>query len=151
MAAASLLSEARSGSKLAEQACVSCVSKGGDLQVLSPEDVKVLMGQLCPSWAVVDENRALEKKFTAKNFVSAMAALQGFGEVAEAAGHHPDLSITNYRDVTVRFSTHGLGGFLSINDFVVAAKLDQVPVTYSPKWEKDHPEVISGKAKAASG
>ena len=148
MAAATLASDVLAGSALADQSCIACVGKGGDLEALSPEVVEKLLGQLCKSWAVEDGNRAIVKRFTAKNFVEAMKAIQGFGEVAEAAGHHPDLSVSSYREVTVRLTTSGLGGLLSINDFVVAAKIDRVPVTYSPKWEKDHPEVTSGKAGA---
>ena len=37
-------------------------------------------------------------------FFNAVAA------VAEAETHHPDLHLTNYRDVTVELSTHAVGG-----------------------------------------
>lgn len=37
-----------------------------------------------------------------------------------------------------------------MNDFIVAAKSDQLPVTYSPKWLKEHPEVTAGVSAAAT-
>lgn len=40
------------------------------------------------------------------------------------------------RDVEVVLSTHAIGA-LSMHDFVLAAKIDQVPVVYSPKWLRE--------------
>ena len=48
-------------------------------------------------------------------------------EVAEEDGHHPDLHIAGYRNVSVELWTHAIGG-LSENDFILAAKIDQVPI-----------------------
>ena len=61
-----------------------------------------------------------------------MAFLTAVADVAEAQGHHPDLHLTNYRDVSLSLVTHALGG-LSTADFALAAKLDALPVDYSPK------------------
>jgi 4a-hydroxytetrahydrobiopterin dehydratase len=49
------------------------------------------------------------------------------GRIARAEDHHPDLHLRGYRNVTIELSTHDLGG-LSENDFVVAAKIDQLPL-----------------------
>ena len=57
--------------------------------------------------------------------------------VAEAEGHHPDLHLTNYRDVQVVLSTHAIGG-LARADFILAAKLDALDVEYSPKWLREN-------------
>jgi 4a-hydroxytetrahydrobiopterin dehydratase len=46
--------------------------------------------------------------------------------LAEAEGHHPDLHLTNYRDVTIELWTHAAGG-LTENDFILAAKIDKLP------------------------
>ena len=58
-------------------------------------------------------------------------------------------SIKSYRTVTIQFHTFALGG-LSSNDFVMAAKTDRVPVEYSPKWLREHPEIRAGRAEEAS-
>lgn len=43
------------------------------------------------------------------------------------------------RDVEVVISTHAAGGLTQF-DFVLAAKLDTVPIDYSPKWLRENPE-----------
>ena len=48
-------------------------------------------------------------------------------DVAETDGHHPDLHIEGYRNVAVELWTHAIGG-LSENDFILAAKIDQLPI-----------------------
>ena len=57
--------------------------------------------------------------------------------VAEAEGHHPDLSLTSFRNVRVTVSTHAVDG-LTRPDVILAAKIDAVPVEYSPKWLQEH-------------
>ena len=48
-------------------------------------------------------------------------------ELAESEGHHPDLHLVGYRNVAIELWTHAIGG-LSENDFITAAKIDQLPV-----------------------
>ena len=48
--------------------------------------------------------------------------------LAEAEDHHPDLHLEGYRNVWIELSTHAIGG-LSENDFILAAKIDRLPVT----------------------
>ena len=52
---------------------------------------------------------------------------QAVAEVAEAEGHHPDLHLVGYRNVAIEIWTHAIGG-LSVNDFILAAKIDGLPV-----------------------
>ena len=63
----------------------------------------------------------------AVNFLNEVAAL------AEAEGHHPDLHLTSYRNVMLVCSTHAVKG-LALPDFILASKIDRLPVDYSPKW-----------------
>ena len=73
---------------------------------------------------------------------------QRVGDVAEAEGHHPDLHLTDYRSVRVDVWSHSVGG-LTLNDFILAAKIDAVPVDYSPKWLREHPEVQSSEGSSS--
>jgi 4a-hydroxytetrahydrobiopterin dehydratase len=57
--------------------------------------------------------------------------------LAEAEGHHPDLHITGYRILGIELTTHAIGG-LSDNDFIVAAKIDQLITSQFPN-AKAHP------------
>ena len=59
-----------------------------------------------------------------------MTALDFFhriAQIAEAEDHHPDLHLVGYRNVTIEIWTHAVGG-LTENDFILAAKIDQLPV-----------------------
>ena len=47
--------------------------------------------------------------------------------IAEEEDHHPDLHLEGYRKVTIALSTHAVKG-LTENDFILAAKINQVPV-----------------------
>ena len=47
--------------------------------------------------------------------------------LAEAEDHHPDLHLEGYRRVWIEISTHAIGG-LSENDFILAAKIDRLPI-----------------------
>ena len=67
--------------------------------------------------------QTITRSFTAKNWAAAMEFLNAASAIAEEEGHHPDLHLTNWRDVRVDLSTHAIGG-LSLPDLVVAAKLD---------------------------
>ena len=48
-------------------------------------------------------------------------------DLAEAEGHHPDLHLEGYRSVAIEIWTHAIGG-LSENDFILAAKIDRLPI-----------------------
>ena len=63
-----------------------------------------------------------------------MAGMDFFGRVAEVAeddGHHPDLHLEGYRNVWIELYTHAIGG-LSENDFILAAKIDDLPIRLKP-------------------
>jgi 4a-hydroxytetrahydrobiopterin dehydratase len=59
-----------------------------------------------------------------------MAGMRFFNLVAELAEreeHHPDLHLEGYRRVRIEIGTHAIDG-LSENDFILAAKIDAVPL-----------------------
>jgi 4a-hydroxytetrahydrobiopterin dehydratase len=89
-----------------------------------------------PTWRLDEGATKIVRAFTAKNWQCAVDFVNALSAVAEAEGHHPDVAIRNYREVEVVASTHAIGG-LSLHDFVLAAKLDAVDVTYSPKWLRE--------------
>ena len=80
----------------------------------------------------------LTRKFTAKNFLQAVEFVNKVAPVAEAARHHPDIHLTNYRDVELVLFTH-FSGRPTPDDFALASKLSRVGVAVSPKWAKENP------------
>ena len=73
-----------------------------------------------------DHQRIL-KNWTVKNFMAGMAFFNEVAKLAEDEGHHPDLHIEGYRNVSIEIWTHAIGG-LSENDFILAAKIDALPI-----------------------
>jgi 4a-hydroxytetrahydrobiopterin dehydratase len=106
-------------SNLAEQHCVPC--RGG-VPPLAGEALTQLSAQL-PDWKVVDSHH-LAKTFLFPDFKTALDFVNRAGAIAEAEGHHPDLTLAWGR-VDVITYTHKVKG-LTESDFVLAAKIDRV-------------------------
>ena len=62
-----------------------------------------------------------------KNFQAGIDFFDKLAALAESEGHHPDLHLEGYRNVSIDVWTHAIGG-LSENDFILAAKISAVPV-----------------------
>ncbi len=54
-----------------------------------------------PAWKLNERSTEISRSFVAKNFVAAIDFFQGVAGVAEEANHHPDLHLTDYRNVKV--------------------------------------------------
>lgn len=80
-----------------------------------------------PGWYLTHDGQRIRKEWKVKHFLAGMRFFNKIAEIAEADGHHPDLHIEGYRNVSIELWTHAIGG-LSENDFILAAKIDQVPV-----------------------
>ena len=78
-----------------------------------------------PQWTLSESALMISRKVALGNFVQAMDLMNKIAEVAESEGHHPDLHLTSYRNLRIDLTTHAIGG-LSENDFIVAAKIDQL-------------------------
>ncbi|PQO32573.1 4a-hydroxytetrahydrobiopterin dehydratase [Bremerella cremea] len=78
-------------------------------------------------WYLTHDGQRIRKDWTVKNFMAGMNFFNKVAEIAEEDGHHPDLHIAGYRNVSIELWTHAIGG-LSENDFILAAKIDAVPV-----------------------
>src|SRR3989344_5240728 len=105
---------------LTKKRCVPC--EVGALP-LTREEAEKLM-QRVKEWHLSGDAKHISKEYKFKNFLEAMAFANKITAVAEAEGHHPDLSI-GWGRVGVKLSTHAIHG-LSENDFILAAKIDQI-------------------------
>ncbi|MBX9626237.1 MAG: 4a-hydroxytetrahydrobiopterin dehydratase [Gemmataceae bacterium] len=109
-------------SDLADRRCAPC---SGATPVLPQNRARELLAGV-PGWQLSDDGRRLVRGWRAADFPAALAFFGRVGEVAEAEGHHPDLHLTDYRDVRLELWTHAAGG-LTENDFILAAKIDRLP------------------------
>ncbi len=92
------------------------------MQPLSLAEAQSRLGAL-PGWQI--EAGELVRTFQFKDFVAALEFVNRVGELAEAAGHHPDIDI-RYNRVRLALVTHDAGG-LTTKDFDLAAKTQTLP------------------------
>lgn len=107
---------------LAQKKCVACE---GFETPLDREEAEVLLRQI-NAWKLSDDSKHISKEFKLKNFAEALAFTNKIGAIAEEEGHHPDLELSWGR-VGVSLTTHAIKG-LSENDFILAAKIDELPL-----------------------
>jgi len=155
MSTSSKLSSSKSSND--EATCAPCSSLDGSSR-LSLDEAKAELASLTRNlslWTLNKSNSnkeedtvlSISRNYTAKNFQAAMDSLNDVGKIAEIEGHHPNLHLTNYREVEINIYTHKLGG-LTKNDFILAEKIDDgIFVNYSPKWLREHPEAIATARK----
>jgi 4a-hydroxytetrahydrobiopterin dehydratase len=121
----------QSPDKLVQKKCKPCE---GGVAPYSAEEARQQLKQL-KGWRITPDGKRIRKEWTVKNFMAGIDFFNRCAEIAEAEGHHPDLHIEGYRNVSVELWTHAIGG-LSENDFIMAAKIDELPVelkTAEPK------------------
>jgi 4a-hydroxytetrahydrobiopterin dehydratase len=106
--------------KLSKKKCVPCE---GDVPPLTEAEAEELNKQL-NDWTLVDGGALLAKSFRFKDFKQTMEFVNKVAAIAEEEGHHPDMNVS-YGGVTIELMTHAIGG-LSENDFIVAAKVDEI-------------------------
>jgi 4a-hydroxytetrahydrobiopterin dehydratase len=109
--------------ELVQKKCKPCE---GGVDPFSPEEAREQTAKLS-GWSLTDDGKAIRKLWIVKDFTAAIDFFNRVAEVANADDHHPDLHLTSYRNVAIELSTHAIGG-LSENDFILAAKIDQLPV-----------------------
>ena len=108
---------------LLNKKCVPC--EGGVL----PFDISEIhkYQKKVDGWNIFkDEKKVffLNKKFNFKNFLDSQSFTNKVGEISENEGHHPDISF-GWGYAEIKITTHAIEG-LSENDFILAAKIDQL-------------------------
>ena len=110
-------------SNLKDKRCVPC--EGGvipfDISEIHKYQKKV------DGWDILKDNKEkffLNKKFNFNNFIESQEFINKVGEISEDEGHHPDISF-GWGYAEIKITTHAIEG-LSENDFILAAKIDQL-------------------------
>ena len=69
---------------------------------------------------------AIQRTDILPSFAHAMLWINAVGQLAEAAGHHPDILLTDYNNVTIKLTTHSANG-LTEKDIALARQISQLP------------------------
>ena len=78
-------------------------------------------------WVVLKDKKKnffLNKKFNFQNFSESQEFVNKVGIISEEEGHHPDI-LFGWGYAEIKIKTHAIEG-LSENDFILAAKIDQI-------------------------
>ena len=106
---------------LARKRCIPCE---GGVDPLTKEQAEELLKQLNPEWTLVEGAGLLARSFSFPNYKKTIIFVNKVAAIAEGENHHPDMTVS-YDNVGVELSTHAIDG-LSENDFIVAAKIDEL-------------------------
>lgn len=103
---------------LAKKHCQPC---SGKTPPLSESEIQKNLQKLS-GWVYVQG--LISKEYQFKNFDETMAFVNAVAGIARQEDHHPDVNF-GYRNCRVAFKTHAINA-LSENDFIAAAKIDQL-------------------------
>jgi len=106
--------------KLSKRKCVPCE---GNIHPLTQAEAENLNQEL-NEWPLIDGAAHLAKSLRFPDFKQTMEFVNKVAALAEEQGHHPDMTVS-YGGVTIEMMTHAIGG-LSENDFILAAKIDEI-------------------------
>ena len=110
-------------SDLSKKKCVAC---DGNIPPFDVDEIHKYIKKV-DNWEVksnVDKSFYLIKNFTFKNFKESQNFVNKVGNIAEEENHHPDISF-GWGYAEIKVTTHAING-LSENDFILAAKIDQI-------------------------
>lgn len=115
------MAEILESQQLAQSKCQSCE---GGVPPVDPETAARQVEKLA-GWQLSDDGKHISRRFDCTSFLGALDLANRIGDLAEAEGHHPDIHLTGYRHLQVVLTTHAIQA-LSPNDFILAAKIDQL-------------------------
>ncbi len=78
------------------------------------------------NWRLSEDVKSIRAEYLMKDFMAAVGLINQIAEIAEREDHHPDIHLVGYRKLAIELKTHAIGG-LSENDFILAAKIDDLP------------------------
>ena len=101
-----------------------CEPCRGDIPALNLNAVQQRLAELHCDWRLSSGGKDICREFKFKGFARAVQMANLIAWVGDRQGHHPDITF-GWAYCTVKFTTYEIGG-LSINDFICAAKIDQI-------------------------
>lgn len=90
---------------------------------LTPDEYGAFLRTLS-GWNDLDQVK-IEKTYKFKDFKDALVFVNKVGEIAETEQHHPNINLFGWNKVKITLTTHTIKG-LSENDFIVAAKIEEI-------------------------
>lgn len=96
------------------------------------DEIEARLTRELPHWYL--EDGWIRRKYRTSGWKATLMAVNAVGHLAEAAWHHPDLTVS-YAFVLVKLKTHSAKG-ITDKDFALAAKIESV-MQWRPALEPD--------------
>ena len=109
-----------------------------ELVTYSDEEVKARLTRELPGWELRDG--WIRRKYATGGWPHTLMLVNAIGFLAEAAFHHPDLSVS-WAEVHVKLNTHSAKG-ITDNDFELAKRIEE-----SVTWRPDEDQSLDGFEK----
>ena len=103
---------------LSQKSCKPCE---GGVRPMSHEEIEAKL-KLLEGWEY--EEGHIRKSFRFKDYYKTITFVNAVAWISNREGHHPDMEV-GYDTCNIKYSTHAIGG-MSENDFICAAKVDQL-------------------------
>ena len=100
-------------------------------EVYAEGDIRARLAAELPAWTY--EDGGIRRKYKTRGWKATLMVVNTVGHLAEAAWHHPDLTVS-YAFVTVKLQNHAAKG-ITEKDFDLAKKIDEV-VMWQPGREE---------------
>ena len=100
------------------------------LQAYSDDEIRARLAAELPHWYF--EDGWIRRKFRTEGWKGTLMVVNAVGHLAEAAWHHPDLTVS-YAFVIVKLVTHSAKG-ITDRDFALARKIEDV-ISWQPGRE----------------
>lgn len=88
----------------------------------------LMVAEIAPKLAAIpqwqEQGKEIVRTFEFRDFPAALSFVNKVGDLAEKAGHHPDIDI-RWNKVKLALTSHDAGG-LTAKDFDLAAEIDKV-------------------------
>lgn len=106
----------------------TCVPCQGGMPPLTRVEAESFLEEV-PEWVLSEDGIWIERQFVFDDFAMAQAFVNKISDLAEEEGHHPDITF-GWGYAKVILYTHKIDG-LHENDFIMAAKVDQLSIRES--------------------
>ena len=103
-------------------------------EVYSEAEIEERLKEQLPSWT--QQDGWLRRKYKTSGWKATLMVVNTIGHLAEAAWHHPDLTVS-YAFVNVKLMNHAAKG-ITDKDFALARKIEEV-VMWQPGAESESP------------
>jgi len=98
-----------------------CIPAEVGTPAMTLPEARAMLKQI-PAWELALDNRALKRRMTFRDFMSALNFVNQLAAIAESENHHPDIML-GWGYVEVVLWTHTVSG-LHENDFIMASKIN---------------------------